>query len=84
MRSRQSFDLVAAARRSMTERGFTPDYPPQVLQELAALQSLSSLTLSPDHAQLSKIEGSLAQTATNEDPFAGNANFGLFINGTGG
>jgi exoribonuclease R len=39
MSSRQPFDLVAAARRSMTERGFTPDYPPQVLQELAALQA---------------------------------------------
>jgi exoribonuclease R len=39
MSSRQPFDLVGAARRSMTERGFTPDYPPQVLQELAALQA---------------------------------------------
>jgi VWFA-related protein len=44
-----------------------------------------SLTLDPDHhAKLSKLEGSLFQKATNEDPFAGTANFGLFINGTGG
>jgi VWFA-related protein len=47
-------------------------------------EALGSLTLSPDHAKLSKIEGSLAQTATNGDPFAGTVNFGLFINGTGG
>jgi VacB/RNase II family 3'-5' exoribonuclease len=39
MNARQPFDLVAAARRSMTERGFAPDYPPQVQQELAALQA---------------------------------------------
>ena len=39
MSSHQPFDLVAAARRSMTERGFAPDYPPQVQQELAALQA---------------------------------------------
>jgi VacB/RNase II family 3'-5' exoribonuclease len=39
MSSRQPFDLVAAARRSMTERGFAPDYPPQVLEELATLQA---------------------------------------------
>jgi VacB/RNase II family 3'-5' exoribonuclease len=39
MSSHQPFDLVAAARRSMTERGFAPDYPPQVQQELTALQA---------------------------------------------
>ena len=39
MSSRPPFDLVAAARRSMTERGFAPDYPPQVLEEVAALQA---------------------------------------------
>jgi VacB/RNase II family 3'-5' exoribonuclease len=39
MSSLQPFDLVAAARLSMTERGFAPDYPPQVEQELAALQA---------------------------------------------
>ena len=48
-------------------------------------EALGSLTLDPDHhAKLSKIEGSLAQKATNGDPFAGTVNFGLFINGTGG
>ena len=39
MSSHQPFDLVAAARRSLTEHGFEPDYPPQVQQELAALQT---------------------------------------------
>jgi VWFA-related protein len=47
-------------------------------------EALGSLTLNPDHAKLSKIDGSLAQNATNKDPFAGTVNFGLFINGTGG
>jgi VWFA-related protein len=47
-------------------------------------EKLGSLTLSPDHEKLSKLEGSLGQNATNEDPFARTVNFGLFINGTGG
>jgi VWFA-related protein len=48
-------------------------------------EKLGSLTLDPDHhAKLSKLEGSFSQRATNEDPFAGTVNFGLFINGTGG
>ncbi|HET7208653.1 MAG TPA: RNB domain-containing ribonuclease, partial [Terriglobales bacterium] len=33
------FDLQQAARESMIERGFEPDFPPQVQQELAILQS---------------------------------------------
>jgi VWFA-related protein len=48
-------------------------------------ERLGTLTLDPDrHAKLSKLEGSLFQRATNDDPFAGTVNFGLFINGTGG
>src|SRR3984957_19303153 len=39
MSSHPPFDLVAAARRSLTERGFEPDFPPAVQQELAALQA---------------------------------------------
>ena len=39
MSSHQPFDLVAAARRSLTEHGFEPDYPPLVQQELAALEA---------------------------------------------
>jgi exoribonuclease-2 len=39
MSSHQPFDLVAAARRSLTEYGFEADYPPAVQQELAALQA---------------------------------------------
>src|ERR1700677_3975518 len=39
MSSHQPFDLVAAARRSLTEYGFEADYPPQVQQELAALEA---------------------------------------------
>jgi VacB/RNase II family 3'-5' exoribonuclease len=39
MGSRQPFDLVAAARRCLTEYGFEPDYPAAVQQEVAALQT---------------------------------------------
>ena len=39
MGSRQPFDLVAAARRCLTEYGFEPDYPVAVQQEVAALQT---------------------------------------------
>src|SRR5271170_6332088 len=39
MSSRQPFDLVAAARRSLTEYGFEPDFPAAVQQELAALRA---------------------------------------------
>lgn len=39
MNTHPPFDLVAAARRSMTERGFAPDYPPEALKQLAAVQA---------------------------------------------
>ena len=39
MGSRQPFDLLAAARRCLTEYGFEPDYPAAVRQEVAALQT---------------------------------------------
>jgi exoribonuclease-2 len=37
MSSNPPFDLQAAARQSMTEHGFEPDYPPSVQQELDSL-----------------------------------------------
>ena len=39
MSSHAPFNLEAAARQSMMEHGFEPDYPPQVKQEVAALQA---------------------------------------------
>jgi VacB/RNase II family 3'-5' exoribonuclease len=39
MHSHQPFDLVAAARQSVREHGFEPDFPPQVDQEMTALQA---------------------------------------------
>src|SRR5271157_6433638 len=36
-RSDRAFDLQAAARQCMMERGFEPDFPPEVARELAAL-----------------------------------------------
>jgi exoribonuclease-2 len=39
MSSNPPFDLQAAARQSMIEHGFEPDYPAAVKQELAALQA---------------------------------------------
>lgn len=38
MSSNAPFDLAAAARQSMIDHGFEPDYPPQVMQEVALLQ----------------------------------------------
>jgi exoribonuclease-2 len=39
MNPRQPFDLLNAARSSMKERGFEPDYPPQALEQLAVVES---------------------------------------------
>lgn len=39
MSSNPPFDLAAAARQSMIEHGFEPDYPAQVKQEVAALEA---------------------------------------------
>lgn len=39
MSSHPPFNLEAAARQSMIDHGFEPDYPPQVQQELAALKA---------------------------------------------
>ena len=39
MNSHAPFNLEAAARQSMMEHGFEPDYPPQVKQEVSALQA---------------------------------------------
>jgi VacB/RNase II family 3'-5' exoribonuclease len=39
MSSNPPFDLAAAARQSMIEHGFEPDYPAPVKQEVAALQT---------------------------------------------
>jgi VacB/RNase II family 3'-5' exoribonuclease len=39
MSSNPPFDLVATARQLMMAHGFEPDYPPQVKQEVAALQA---------------------------------------------
>ena len=34
-----SFDLAAIARQEMIERGFSPDFPPEVQQQLAAIRT---------------------------------------------
>ncbi|MGC2163823.1 MAG: RNB domain-containing ribonuclease [Silvibacterium sp.] len=39
MNSNAPFDLVAAARQSMIEHGFEPEYPAEVQQELTALEA---------------------------------------------
>jgi exoribonuclease II len=39
MSSNAPFDLVAAARQSMIEHGFEPEYPAEVKQEVAALEA---------------------------------------------
>src|ERR1700761_8496597 len=44
MSSHQSFDLVGAARQSLIEHGFQPDFPPQVIEELARFQAHRPMT----------------------------------------
>ncbi|MBB6145995.1 exoribonuclease-2 [Silvibacterium bohemicum] len=39
MSSHPPFDLVAAAREAVKEHGFQPDYPPEVQQQVAALEA---------------------------------------------
>ncbi|MGC2401145.1 MAG: RNB domain-containing ribonuclease [Acidobacteriaceae bacterium] len=39
MSSHQPFDLLGAARQTLVEHGFTPDFPPRVLDELAGYEA---------------------------------------------
>jgi VacB/RNase II family 3'-5' exoribonuclease len=66
MSTHQPFDLVAAARRSLTERGFQPDYPPAVQQELAALQAHPP-KLNPDSEDLQHLLWSSIDNDTSRD-----------------
>src|ERR1022692_1033277 len=37
--SQDNFDLVAAARQEMIDQGFSPDFPPEVAQQLAGIHA---------------------------------------------
>ena len=39
MQVHRRFDLLAAARQSMMEHGFVPDFPPEVSEQVAELQA---------------------------------------------
>ncbi len=66
MSAHPPFDLVAAARRSLTERGFEPDFPPAVQQEVAALQAHPPL-ISPASDDLRHLLWSSIDNDTSRD-----------------
>ena len=43
-----AFDLSAAARQTMLDQGFQPDFPPAVEQQMAALRAQSTLPTTPN------------------------------------
>jgi len=43
-----AFDLSAAARQTMLDQGFQPDFPPAVDQQMAALRAQSTLPATPN------------------------------------
>ena len=43
-----AFDLAAAARQTMLDQGFQPDFPPAVDQQMAALRAQSTLPATPN------------------------------------
>ena len=43
-----AFDLAAAARQTMLDQGFQPDFPPAVEQQMAALRAQSTLPATPN------------------------------------
>jgi exoribonuclease-2 len=66
MSSRQPFDLLAAARQSLTDYGFQPDYPQPVQQELAALRT-DPPTMNPAAEDLRHLLWSSIDNDTSRD-----------------
>src|SRR5277367_1845940 len=60
------FDLRAAARQSMREHGFEPDFPPEIEHELAALASHHP-KLNDDAADLRHLPWSSIDNDTSRD-----------------
>ncbi len=61
------FNLVAAARDTMVERGFQPDWPAETAAELAAIQSHLDLPAGPDIQDLRSLLWSSIDNDTSKD-----------------
>jgi VacB/RNase II family 3'-5' exoribonuclease len=61
------FDLFAAARQEMIDRGFDPDFPPEVSQQLAALQNRSASTTDDNVRDLRSLLWSSIDNDTSRD-----------------
>jgi exoribonuclease-2 len=66
MNSHPSFDLLAAARQAVRERGFQPDFPPEVEQEVARLKAHPP-QLSPKAENLRHLLWSSIDNETSRD-----------------
>ena len=61
------FDLFAAAHQEMIDRGFDPDFPPAVSQQLAALQTRSAPATGGDVRDLRSLLWSSIDNDTSRD-----------------
>src|SRR5713226_6580510 len=61
------FDLKTRARQAMLEAGFKPDFPPEVLREVQALQQDSSKTAAPAIRDLRSLLWSSIDNDTSRD-----------------
>ncbi len=61
------FNLQAAARQSMIERGFHPDFPSDVREEVNSLQTRSSVRWLPDARDLRALHWSSIDNDTSRD-----------------
>jgi len=61
------FDLFAAARQEMIDRGFEPDFPPEVGQQLAALKTRPPLNIDADVRDLRSLLWSSIDNDTSRD-----------------
>src|SRR5271165_6555386 len=61
------FDLLAAARQEMIDRGFDPDFPPEVGQQLAALKTRTPSSTASDVRDLRSLLWSSIDNDTSRD-----------------
>ena len=61
------FDLKARARRAMVDAGFQPDFPPDVLREVAALQKSPAPNSAPGARDLRSLPWSSIDNDSSRD-----------------
>jgi VacB/RNase II family 3'-5' exoribonuclease len=61
------FDLVAAARQEMIDRGFDPDFPPEVSRQLAEIKSRTAPPIGDDVRDLRALLWSSIDNDTSRD-----------------